>query len=92
MRRAARSPACNHKLIDAAAMMSRNASTGWPCAGRLYRGNRRQSSMVDANALSALLEADGAPVDRGLLHNAFITASSCFPAPPTASSWPMSGG
>ena len=72
---AARQIAClHHKLIDAAAMdVLGNAEHGLALRlARLYRGNRRQSSMVDANALSALLEADGAPVDRGLLHNAFI--------------------
>ena len=64
----------HHHLVDAVTMeLLDNPEHGLAaCLARTYRGDRRQSCMVNANALKALLAKDSALCDPGLLHNAVI--------------------
>ncbi len=64
----------HHHLVDAVTMeLLDNPEHGLAVRlARSCRGDRRQSCMVDANALKAMLAKDSALCDRGLLHNAVI--------------------
>lgn len=71
----ARQVACqHHSLIDAVAMeLIDHSRHGLGVRLALaYRGNRRQTCTVDRAALDELSQTDGAPADRGLVHNAVI--------------------
>jgi DNA-binding CsgD family transcriptional regulator len=70
-----RQVAClHHTLIDAVTMeFLDHARHGLAVRLALaYRGNRRQTSTVDCAALADVLQTEGAPVERGWVHNAVI--------------------
>lgn len=64
----------HHHLVDSVTMeLLDDPEHGLAaCLARAYRSNRRQSCMVNADSLKALLAKDSALCDRGLLHNAVI--------------------
>jgi DNA-binding CsgD family transcriptional regulator len=71
----ARQLACLHHTLIDAVTMELLADEQHGLALRMaaaYRGNRRQTSTVDGDALKELLPADSPPPERGPLHNAVI--------------------